>query len=146
MTGASGARVHNMGRNNRTITLDQAKAPATRCEAQDEEHLRTVAIDSHFTDATPSQVIHMWETSRKERGQKLTQPEPRDDDMLTPRDVVGITGLSTACRSAQSSACSTMAGFRSRSICPHVASGATEGAPIVTRKSLVVEIGRPGLE
>jgi predicted DNA-binding transcriptional regulator AlpA len=110
----------------RRIAIEQAKALATQWEAQYEDHLRTTAIASRFKDATPSQVIHMWETCRNERGQKLSQgevtalverwldlfgmyppgdtepgdtaqsrePEPQDDDMLRPRDVVRLTGLS----------------------------------------------------
>jgi predicted DNA-binding transcriptional regulator AlpA len=110
----------------RHIAIEQAKALATQWEAQYEEHLRTAAIASRFKDATPSQVIHMWETCRNERGQRLsrsevtalverwlelfgayppgdtepgdtaqpTEPEPQDDDILSPRDVVRLTGLS----------------------------------------------------
>jgi predicted DNA-binding transcriptional regulator AlpA len=64
-----------VGRNNRTITIDQAKALAAQWKAQYEEHLRTVEIATRFKDATPSEVIRMWETGRKERGQKLSQAE-----------------------------------------------------------------------
>jgi prophage regulatory protein len=110
----------------RHIAIEQAKALATQWEAQHEEHLRTAAIASRFKDATPSQVIHMWETCRNERGQRLSrgevtalverwlelfgayppgdtepgdtaqprEPEPQDHDMLSPRDVVRLTGLS----------------------------------------------------
>lgn len=64
-----------MARNSKEITIEQAKALATRWKAQYEEHLRTAAIASRFADATPSEVIHMWETGRKERGQKLSKGE-----------------------------------------------------------------------
>ena len=64
-----------MARNDRTITVEQAKALAAQWKAQYEEHLRTSAIATRFADATPSEVIHMWETGRKERGEKLTRPE-----------------------------------------------------------------------
>ena len=59
----------------RHIAIEQAKALATQWEAQYEEHLRTAAIGSRFKDATPSRVIHMWETCRNERGQRLSQGE-----------------------------------------------------------------------
>ncbi|HWE20514.1 MAG TPA: AlpA family phage regulatory protein [Hyphomicrobiaceae bacterium] len=57
------------------ISIERAKALAARWEAQFEEHQRTMWIASRFADATPSEVIRMWETGRKERGQKLTQVE-----------------------------------------------------------------------
>ena len=59
----------------RHIAIEQAKALATQWEAQYEEHLRNAAIASRFADATPSEVIHMWETGRKQRGQKLSKGE-----------------------------------------------------------------------
>jgi prophage regulatory protein len=111
----------------RTITIEQAKALASQWKAELEEHLRSSEISTRFTDATPAEVIRMWETGRKERGHKLTpsdvvalgerwlklfgalppsdtepgdtdpqpkEPTPEDDTMLSPRDVVRLTGLS----------------------------------------------------
>jgi prophage regulatory protein len=116
-----------MARDRREISIERAKALADQWKAQFEEHQRATWIASRFADATPSDVIRMWETGRKERGQKLTQvevvalverwlelfgayppgdtepgdadrqprePEPQDDDMLSMREVVRMTGLS----------------------------------------------------
>jgi prophage regulatory protein len=57
------------------ISIERAKALAAQWKAQFEEHQRTMWIASRFADATPSEVIRMWETGRKERGQKLSQVE-----------------------------------------------------------------------
>jgi prophage regulatory protein len=58
-----------------TISVEQARALASQWEAQYDDHLRTSAIASRFRDATPSEVVRMWESCRNERGQKLTQIE-----------------------------------------------------------------------
>jgi len=114
-----------------TISIANAKALADRWKAQYEDYLRTAAIASRFKDASPTEVIRMWEKGRNEHGQKLnqfefealierwlevfdalppskddaaadvaaeqpTEPEPQDDDMLSPRDVARITGLSNS--------------------------------------------------
>jgi prophage regulatory protein len=57
------------------ISIAEARALANQWEAQYEDHLRTSALATHFEDATPSEVIRMWESGRNERGQKLTQFE-----------------------------------------------------------------------
>lgn len=64
-----------MARNNQTITIEQAKVLAAKWEAQYEEHLQAAAIAERFTDATPAEVIRMYESGRKEKGQKLSQSE-----------------------------------------------------------------------
>jgi prophage regulatory protein len=59
----------------RTISIERARALAVRREAQYEEHLRTSAISNRFKDATPAEVVRMYESGTNERGQKLSQDE-----------------------------------------------------------------------
>jgi hypothetical protein len=59
----------------RSISIAAARALATQWSAQQEEHLRSVAVADRFRAATPSEVIDMWERGKNERGQKLTQFE-----------------------------------------------------------------------
>ena len=58
-----------------SMSIAEAKALAADWQAQYQDHLRTAAIDNRFKDASPSEVIRMWESGRNERGQKLSQFE-----------------------------------------------------------------------
>ena len=110
-----------MGRNYRTITIDQAKALAAQWKAQYEEHLRTVEIATRFKEhvgdrpegARPETIASRLrraggtvvgairrlspndnDDDNEPAASKPADPKPQDDDMLSPRDVVRITGLS----------------------------------------------------
>jgi prophage regulatory protein len=58
-----------------TVSIADAKALAAEWEAQYEEHQHTASIADRFKDATPPEVIRMWQSGRNERGHKLTQFE-----------------------------------------------------------------------
>src|SRR5262245_59551712 len=54
-----------------TISIADAKALAEEWEAQWQDH----CCATHFKDASPSEVIRMWESGKNERGQTLSQFE-----------------------------------------------------------------------
>jgi hypothetical protein len=60
---------------NRTISIERAKALAERWKAQHEEHTRTSALAGRFKDATPAELIRIYESGSDDRGRKLSQGE-----------------------------------------------------------------------
>src|SRR5262245_13252677 len=58
-----------------TITIAEAKQLAADWEAQYDQHQRDAAIGARFKDATPRQVIQMWESGKNEADRKLTHFE-----------------------------------------------------------------------
>jgi prophage regulatory protein len=63
-----------MGKGNR-LSLSEAKALAAQWEHQYAQHEYDVAIAARFRDATPTEVIAMWESGTNEKGQGLNQFE-----------------------------------------------------------------------
>lgn len=57
-----------------TITIDEAKALADDWKVQRDEHERQPHAD-YFSDASPHDLIAMWETNKRKDGRKLNQYE-----------------------------------------------------------------------
>jgi predicted DNA-binding transcriptional regulator AlpA len=58
-----------------SISINDARALAEQWETERKEHLRSAAVANRFRDATPAEVVWMYESARNERGQKLSQAE-----------------------------------------------------------------------
>jgi prophage regulatory protein len=63
-----------MGKGNR-LSLSEAKALAAQSEHQYAQYEYDCAIAARFRDATPTEVIAMWESGTNEKGQRLNQFE-----------------------------------------------------------------------
>jgi prophage regulatory protein len=59
----------------RGLTLTEAKALAERWEAMAEDLRDAASLLSRFSNASPSEVIRMWETGKNEDGRRLTKFE-----------------------------------------------------------------------
>jgi prophage regulatory protein len=59
----------------KSLTIAEAKALATEWEHRYAQHEYDTAIAVRFRDATPAEVIAMWESGKNERGQKLNSFE-----------------------------------------------------------------------
>ena len=63
-----------MGKGNR-LSLSEAKSLTTQWEHQHAQYEYDCAIAARFRDATPTEVIAMWEQGTNEKGQSLSQFE-----------------------------------------------------------------------
>jgi prophage regulatory protein len=105
------------------ISIDEARALASKWKAHHEDHIREVDVQARFSGVSASDLLEMWEQRTNERGKRLTKLEaealacaltsafgcvpgavagekaeskslPPDDSMLRMSEVIRLTGIS----------------------------------------------------